>query len=205
MIEILYTVILGIAFIIPGFIIVSIKNKAVPNQNKEYKVKVIDFFTYSFINLFIWGIPLYKMYQNISFFSEHYFQCWITLLVILFVSPVAIGFLIIFINKKEVVRNIFSSFGFNAIEAEPSAWDFKFSNMDSQWVIVTLKDDKMVAGYMGSDSCASTNENDRDLYINEVYVIENNKWEKVKKTNGILIKADEIKYIEFLHDEKKEE
>lgn len=202
--EILCTVLLSIAFIVPGFIITSIKNSIIANKDKEYSVKLIDFFVYSFFNLFLWAIPLYAMYTNLEFFKEHYIICWILLLLIIFVSPVVISLVIIIINKKEVIRNIFSGFGINTIEPEPSAWDFKFSNMKSEWVIVTLKDDKIISGFMGSDSCASSNENNRDLYINEVYLINNGKWEKVKNTDGILIKQEEIKYIEFFNDKKEE-
>ena len=84
------------------------------------------------------------------------------------------------------------------IEAEPTAWDFKFANMEVEWVIVTLNNNKTVAGYMDDNSCASSNENDRDLYIKEVYKIDDNgKWKRVENTDGILIKAEQVKYIEF--------
>lgn len=201
--EVLYPVILAIAFIIPGFIITSIKNKVIPCRNKEYNMKIINFFVYSFLNLFLWSIPIYLMFKDLSFCQNHFFMTWLILLIIIFISPTAIALVIIFINESEKIKTWFSNLNINIIEPEPSAWDFKFSNMSSKWVIVTLKDDKIIAGFMGSDSCASSNENDRDLYINEVYKIIDGKWEKVKNTNGILIKQEEIKYIEFFNTKQK--
>jgi len=51
---------------------------------------------------------------------------------------------------------------------------------------------------MDDNYCASSNENDRDLYIKEVYKIDDNgKWKRVENTDGILIKAEQVKYIEF--------
>jgi len=196
--EILYTLILGIAFIIPGFIITSIKNKIIPTQNKEYKVKIVEFFVYSFVNLFLWGMPLCKMYKNINWYREHYCITWGILLLIIFVTPIVISGIVVFINKKDVIRKFLSKISINVIEAEPTAWDFKFANMEVEWVIVTLNNNKTVAGYMDDNSCASSNENDRDLYIKEVYKIDDNgKWKRVENTDGILIKAEQVKYIEF--------
>lgn len=202
--EVLYTVILAIAFIIPGFIITTIKNKVIPSKNKEYNMKIIDFFAYSFLNLFLWSIPIYLMFQDLDFCKNHYFITWFILLLIIFISPIAIALIIIFINKSKRIKNWFSKLDINIIEPEPCAWDFKFSNISSEWVIVTLKDNTTISGFMGSNSCASSNENDRDLYIGEVYKIIDGKWKKVKNTNGILIKQEEIKHIEFFKTNKKE-
>lgn len=53
-------------------------------------------------------------------------------------------------------------------------------------------------GFLGANSFISSNEKERDIYISEVYKInKDNKWEKVQNTDGILIKANEIDYIEF--------
>lgn len=147
MTEILYTLILGIAFIIPGFIITSIKNKIVPTQNKEYKVKIVEFFVYSFVNLFLWGMPLCKMYKNMNWYIEHYCITWGILLLIIFVTPIMISCILVFINKKEFIRKNLSKFNINVIETEPTAWDFKFAKIESEWVIVTLKGNRRVARF----------------------------------------------------------
>lgn len=81
----------------------------------------------------------------------------------MFISPIAISLVIIYLYKIELFRKICDKFGINSIEIEPSAWDFKFSNMKSEWVIVTSQNDKIVGGFMGNISCASSNE--KDIYI----------------------------------------
>ena len=96
-------------------------------------------------------------------------------------------------------------FDINLIELEPSAWDYKFSKIEAEWVIVTLTDDSVIAGFMGGLSFASSNEGERDIYINEVYKIDDdNNWKIQTDTNGILIKAENIKYIEFFKRKEKE-
>jgi hypothetical protein len=58
-----------------------------------------------------------------------------------------------------------------------------------------------VAGEFGKNSFASSEPSERDLYLERVYQFsEDNPWQPVAKTSGILIKAEEIRYIEFLND-----
>lgn len=88
---------------------------------------------------------------------------------------------------------------------EPSAWDFKFSSINSEWVIITLKNNQRVAGFMRNKSCASSSVNERDIYISEVFAIDKEgEWHKVNRTDGIWIKLEEIIYIEFLKNEGSE-
>jgi hypothetical protein len=84
----------------------------------------------------------------------------------------------------------------------PSAWDYQFSRINEPlWILVTLKDGSQVAGRFGRNSLASLEPSERDLYIDSVYqVLEDNPWQPVTETFGILIKAEEIRYIEFLND-----
>ena len=187
--EIIYTIIAAVAFVIPGSIVTSITRRVIPKGENEYNTKILEYFIYSFFNFFIWSILIYNIYSNIDCWKEHYVLLWLVMFIIIFLSPTVIALVIIFIAQKE-----------------PSAWDFKFKNISSEWVIVTLKDDNIIAGFLGSDSYISQNEKERDIYINEVFEIDkNNKWTKKKNTDGILIKAEEIKSIEFFKEGTKNE
>ena len=79
----------------------------------------------------------------------------------------------------------------------PTAWDWKFSSMDSQWVLVTLKDDTRFAGYCGPDSFMSSDPIERDIYVQLVYDIDDeNNWIP-RGDNGVLITSGQVKTIEF--------
>lgn len=204
--EIIYTIMAAVAFIIPGSIVISITRRVIPKKENEYNTKILEYFIYSFLNFFMWSILIYDIYSNINSWKEHYVLLWLTLLIIIFLSPVAIALIVIQIAQKDVIRKLCIYFNLTSVDTEPSAWDFKFKNISSEWVIVTLKNDKIISGFLGSLSYISQNEKERDIYISEVFEIdENNKWTRKKNTDGILIKAEEIKYIEFFKEGVKNE
>ena len=204
--EIIYTIMAAVAFIIPGSIVISITRRVIPKKENEYNTKILEYFIYSFLNFFMWSILIYNIYSNINSWKEHYVLLWLTLFMIIFLSPVAIALIVIQIAQKDVIRKICIYFNLTSVDTEPSAWDFKFKNISSEWVIVTLKNDKTISGFLGSLSYISQNERERDIYISEVFEIdENNKWTRKKNTDGILIKAEEIKYIEFFKEGVKNE
>ncbi len=204
--EIIYTIMAAVAFIIPGSIVISITRRVIPKKENEYNTKILEYFIYSFLNFFMWSILIYNIYSNINSWKEHYVLLWLTLFMIIFLSPAAIALIVIQIAQKDIIRKVCIYFNLTSVDTDPSAWDFKFKNISSEWVIVTLKNDKIISGFLGSLSYISQNEKERDIYISEVFEIdENNKWTRKKNTDGILIKAEEIKYIEFFKEGVKNE
>ena len=203
--DIMFSICMAIAFIIPGFIIIGVTERNIPKRKKDYNLKLLDFFIYSFINAILWAIPIYSIYLNFDWWKIHYIRLWLSIILITIVSPFTISLIIICLNKYDCIRKICNYFDINLIELEPSAWDYKFSKIEAEWVIVTLTDDSVIAGFMGGLSFASSNEGERDIYINEVYKIDDdNNWKIQTDTNGILIKAENIKYIEFFKRKEKE-
>lgn len=204
--EIIYTIIAAVAFIIPGSIVVSITKRVIPKNENEYKTKILEYFIYSFLNFFIWAIFIYNIYSNIEAWKNYPILLWLIIFMIIFVSPVVIALAGILCDKKDIFGWLCRYFNLSSVDTDPSAWDYKFKNISSEWVIVTLKDDKTISGFLGTPSYISQNEKERDIYISEVFEIDNNnKWTKKKNTDGILIKADEIKCIEFFKEGSKNE
>lgn len=202
--NILYTIISAIAFLIPGFITTYIIRRVIPKVDKDYKTSVLENFIYSFLNIFLWAIPIYKIYINIGWWNKKILLLWLVCLLIIFVSPIIIASVIIIFYQKEVFRKLCQYFNISSIDTEPSAWDFKFKKIENEWVIITLKDKTTIGGYIGVNSFISSNCKERYLYIDEQYEIsKNGEWKKVNRTDGIWIKNDEIKYIEFLKNERK--
>ena len=94
--------------------------------------------------------------------------------------------------------------GLSSIHGIPTAWDYKFSKTRrSVWIQVTLKDDKKIRGIYGPQSFASSVAEERDLYLQKVVrVLKDGKWEHIERSEGVLIKGNEIKYIEFIRYKK---
>ena len=132
--NILYEIIVAIAFLIPGFIVTWITRKVIPVGDKEYKVKIFENFIYSFINIFLWAIPIYKIYLNINWFKTNYIILWIIVFVIIFLSPIVIASIIIVLNQYEVFRRLCKYFNISSVDTDPSAWDFKFRHIENEWI-----------------------------------------------------------------------
>lgn len=204
--EILYTIIAAITFLIPGFIILGLIQKIIPVIDKDYKTKILECFIYSFLNMFLWAIPIYNVYINIikEWNQRYVLLLWLFSFLIVFISPIVIALIIILCNQYNLLEKVCRYFGLSYNDSDPSAWDFKFKQIQGEWVIITLSDKRTVAGFIGENSFISSNSKERDLYIDEVYEIcEKGKWKKRLETDGIWIKSEEIMSIEFFKYERK--
>lgn len=84
----------------------------------------------------------------------------------------------------------------------PSAWDYFFSKQETAWVIVTLKNGKTIYGLYADRSFASSDPEERDLFIEKTYILEDgNVWIEDESSSGILLSQNEIETIEFLKGE----
>ena len=79
----------------------------------------------------------------------------------------------------------------------PTAWDWKFGNMDNEWVLVTLKDGTRFAGFCGAQSFISSDPAERDIYVQWIYDIDDNHHWQSRGETGVLITSGEVKTIEF--------
>ena len=106
--------------------------------------------------------------------------------------------------QKDLLRRALRRIGLNPIHAIPTAWDWKFGRMTGEWVLVTLRNGTRFAGYCGPDSFVSSDPDNRDLYIQWVYDIDDDSEWRPRGENGVLIAAGEISTIEFWPAEPKE-
>jgi hypothetical protein len=76
------------------------------------------------------------------------------------------------------------------------AWDWRFSGISECWVLVVLKNEAKWAGYLGGDSFISSDPAERDIYLQQVYEVQDDgKWKP--RTSGVWISHGEIQSIEF--------
>lgn len=122
---------------------------------------------------------------------------------VVFVVPIIFGFLSGINTQKGYTHRLFRRMRLNPLHAVPSAWDWKFNDIERQWVLVTLKDETKIFGLFGENSFASSDPNERDIYLEWIHGIFDRKGDfSFKDETGILIAAGEIKTIEF-HPFKK--
>lgn len=189
-----------LAFIVPGFIMSAVIAMFLPQKQEQFQTLFLRFLTFSCLNYAVWSWLFYIL-QRTGFPKDHPYKTAAIWGGIILVSPIVIGVIVGFASKKQWLRGLLQKLGFNPVHIIPT-WDFKFYNTPTpQWVIITLKDGSIVAGYYGGKSFASSEGPERDIFIEKVYKIPDDntqQWEEVEGSQGILIKSDIIKHIEFL-------
>lgn len=175
-----------LAYLIPGFIALYVRSQFVTTPHLQNNERLLSYVTISVIyNALV-----------IRYFPGAIADSWFVPVFI--VGPIIVGVLLGVNTQKDFVRGLLGKVKLSTIHPIPTAWDWKFTSITGeQWVLVNLKNGDVIRGLLGSDSFASSDPIDRDLYIQWIYgTDEEGKWIPLGN-RGILITADEISTIEF--------
>lgn len=184
-----------VIFLLPGFIIKGIIDSAIPPKRKSDGIYFLECLMYSIVCCACCS----WVYINIinSYFDELY-KKWLLILVVTFLGAGIIGFIVIVIKNTGVIRKFFRYIHISIIHPTPTAWDYYFSQQKESYVIITLQDGTQLLGLYSYDSFASSENEERDIYVEKGYKIgETGEWIEDEESEGFYIPRDEIKYIEF--------
>jgi len=186
-----------LAFLVPGFIIESIVSALLPRKVEDNKLLFLRFLTYSCVNHALWWW-LIDLLLHSEFSVGHPWISHVVWFWIVFISPIFLGLGWAKLNQRDIVRAMLQWLGFDPVHVIPTAWDWKFSTTQPVWIMVTLMNGSTVCGFFGSNSFASSAPEERDLFIEEVYRLDEGlRWKPVENSDGILLRDGEIKYVEF--------
>lgn len=187
-----------LAFVVPGFVLHSVRAVFILSRAQSADMNLLRFMTLSAINYAVASPLIYllvtadasdpKLLTSIGWFG------------VLLVCPAALGVLWTFSEKKGLLRSLLNRIKLTPINPVPTGWDWQFGRMeDPHWILVTLTDGSQVAGYFGGESMASSDPEERDVFIELVYQIPSGggAWIPCKDSKGILISKDRISHIEF--------
>ncbi len=197
------TLYLTLAFVVPGFIWHYILTLFQPSKTPNNQMLLLRFLALSCFNYAIWSWLVFKLI-NTSYARDNRSELAWLWTVIIFISPAGLGLLTGCLNQIGFVRIAFNKMGLIAMHSIPTAWDYKFFHTQTcVWVQIHLKNGKMIAGLYGSESFASSDPEERDLYLQKAVRIDNDgNWVKLDRSDGVLIKGDMIEYIEFIRDKQ---
>lgn len=191
-----------IGFIVPGFIIDFCLRLFVPQKEWEEKRGVLYYLCLSCLNYAVWSWLVYILVKT-NFAAEHPLASGLLWAVIVFVSPIFIAWLLLLLYRKNVAKALAKRMKLNIAHPTPTAWDYKFSTIKNKtWVTVVLEDGQTISGFFWTNSFASSDFKERDVYLEKVYVIdeESGEWSPVPRSDGMYVSGKTIKCIEFYED-----
>ena len=180
-------------FLVPGLIVLFVRSQFVTGASFPHSAALLPYLAISVI-YYALAFPLIDIVVAIDKPLYGKVLAWFSLV---FAGPAVLG-LILGINiQKNLFRRVLQKCGLNPIHVIPTAWDWKFGNMTEQWVLVTLRDGTRFAGFCGSESFMSSDPTERDIYIQQVYDVDDDDNWSLSGEKALLITADEVQTIEF--------
>ena len=190
-----------ISVIVPGYVIAKVRQNYQTGRNPFGLDAIYQYLTFGFINFTLCSYIVYVIQDN-SIALQYRALGWTF---VILVAPLMIGILSIRIGESEWFSSVldFLSLEEKRVNPIPTAWDHKFRLGRTEWIVVTMKNGEIFRGYYGPNSFASSDPNERDLYIQEIF--ETDKWDSSERS--LLISSSEIRTIEFIpfvEEEKNE-
>lgn len=185
-------------FLLPGFLIHKIISYLITVESENDSERLLRYLGYSLLNFNLW---LWLFWILRKHFNPEQAKYWFIVSTCLFVSSIITGLMLGICKKRGIMRKICLYFNLQVKHPVPTAWDYIFGNINSAaWVIVRLKSGKVFRGLFSSNSFASSDSSNHDLYLEQVYLNDTNgnaPWKKVERCNGVWINSDEISSVEF--------
>jgi len=192
-----------LSFIIPGFIVRTVRERLAPSKRPEAKhSRLLQLLLYGCVNsialLAVFGVGAFEPGSVGDFLSHGRNLAFWAMIVLLL--PVVLGLLLAGLREWEFVYNFLQKLGFNVLRLEPSAWDYAFfRKCDTEcFVLVTFKNGNEIAGKFGRESSATASKNGNDLYLEEKFDFDEGEgqWTPVIN-NGVWINGGEVRHIQF--------
>jgi hypothetical protein len=207
-------VLLAIMFLIPGLIWKQTADLMSPYRSGK-KAELLECLKLSCLNYLCAAIPFGLLYvfccpadvePSLKCMKSHlfYFTLWIFPV---FILPVLLGYLTGKLAANEAIKGWFRRFGVSVLNPAPTAWDYVFAREERYWARIELTDGKLVEGIFGSASLASDVKEARDLFLENVYELDEStgKYEVSGRNQGVWINQSQIKTIIFFEWEEKPE
>lgn len=196
------SIITVVVFFIPGYVWQRVFAAFVPRASQTERAWLMEALAASCVVHGVSGGVIYLAVLQ-GWPLHHSFRFAGVCAGILFVLPAVLGFLSAMASLREWPRHVaewVSGGALRPIHPIPEAWDYQFSKTLPVWVRVHLRDESVIGGFFGERSLASSNPERRDLFVERVFLLDENRVFKdpVAGSRGMWIRGEDIKLVEFL-------
>jgi hypothetical protein len=183
-------------FILPGFIIKNVVDVLNPPKKTNDGAFFLACLAYSLINCAIWSWA-YILIRPLA--GEKNVLFWLVALSITIFGAILLSLIVALLKQWRIVYIVADKLNIKMIDPTPTAWDYWFSKQESSLVLITLIDGNVIRGWFSSNSFASSDPEERDIFVEKVYTkfSDSEQWVEQPENNGIYISKDVIKQIEF--------
>lgn len=192
-------IIMFLIFFVPGFISLKIYDLIVPRTERDFSKSIFEVVTYSSFNYagLFWLILI--IHSN-NFYDEHRLAYYLTMTLIVFIFPVLWPILIYMLLSSKTINKL------GLYPTIPKPWDYVFGKRESFWIIIHLKDGAKIGGVYNTDSFASSYPKDEQIYIEEIWNIDEEGKFMTRKdhTAGAIISSKDIAVIELFKSRQME-
>jgi hypothetical protein len=187
-----------LAFVVPGFVISFVRSQFATGRPQKGTDQVLGYLTLSAINYAVFSWLVYILVVT-DVPQEHPLWAAFLWFVVILVGPALLGAGLGVAIQRDLFRPRLASLKLQPVHVVPTAWDYQFGRLrEAHWVLVRLRDGGTVAGFFGPNSFASSDPEERDIFIEQLYRIdENQAWQRMKEGHGALITKDEVQSVEF--------
>ncbi|WP_116818231.1 DUF6338 family protein [Pseudomonas syringae] len=183
--------VLFIAFVIPGFLSIKFYQLIFPGTIRNASDQLVDAIAYSCINyaLLFWAVVYVEDHGLRGVHPALYYLFYVF---VLFVSP----FLLVLIWKWLRTHERFKG---SAPHPTAKPWDYVFKQAKPYWIVVYLKNGKMVGGKYSGQSFASSYPVEEQIFLEEAWLVKADGIldRPITGSAGVLVMASEISYLEF--------
>lgn len=183
-------------FIVPGLIAVFFRAQFLSGQMTKHSDAILTYFSVSMV---YWSILTVFGISPAMVSSTAWMSFVFTL-----ICPSILGCALGLNARLDIIRNLLRKARLNPVHPTATAWDWKLSRTGACYVLVTLTEGECVAGTYDQKSFSSSDPSERDLFLEKVFEVpKDGPWKEVPGKE-ILIRANEIRYIEFYPIDTKE-
>jgi hypothetical protein len=186
------------AFIVPGFVMSFVRSQFATGRPQKGTEPVLGYLTLSAINYAVFSWLVFILVGT-RFAEAHPAWAALSWFLVLLIGPALLGAGLGIAIQRDMFRPLFARLRLQPVHVVPTAWDYQFGRLrEAHWILVKLSSGGTVAGYFGPRSFASSDPEERDLFIEQVYQIdENSVWHPMQEGHGTLIAKDQVDSVDF--------
>ncbi|MBM4045281.1 MAG: hypothetical protein FJ279_09220 [Planctomycetes bacterium] len=188
---------LFLIFVVPGFIALKVYALRIPGERLDVSSAMLDAITYSMANLGLmsWLVILLR---RESFAANHPVLFLLGTFVILVITPALLALGVCSFRTSEFAKRWL-------VHPAPSGWDFFFSQRRPCFILFHLRNGKLLGGFYGMRSFASSFPNEPDVFVEEVWRVDEygRFTERVPDTAGCFVRYAECERIELFRAEEE--